>query len=92
MGVVSSRERQVACSRWSDMMAAMTSPACTDVRSNADASRSESELDAPRLGRLGAWLLVASVAMLTSAGLLLWATQGPAVFSEVVLAALAWCF
>jgi hypothetical protein len=37
-------------------------------------------------------LLVASVACLVGAGLLLWSQQGDAVFNDVVLAALAWCF
>jgi hypothetical protein len=46
---------------------------------------------APR-GRLAALLVVGAVAMLAGAGLLLWASQGAAVFNDVVLAALAWCF
>lgn len=47
---------------------------------------------APRLGRWGAVFVGLGVAALAAAGLLLWAAQGPAVFNEVVIAALAWCF
>ncbi len=41
---------------------------------------------------LGLSLLVASVSCLVAAGGLLWWRRGDAVFSDVVLAALAWCF
>ena len=51
-----------------------------------------SDAPAPRLGRAGAILLALAAAALAGAGLLMWAAQGPAVFDEVVLAALAWCF
>ncbi len=37
-------------------------------------------------------LVVAAVTCLVLAGLILWASRGEAVFGEVVLAALAWCF
>ena len=37
-------------------------------------------------------LVVAAVACLMLAGIVLWASRGEAVFGEVVLAALAWCF
>ncbi|WP_043538610.1 hypothetical protein [Salinarimonas rosea] len=43
-------------------------------------------------GRAPAILVSLGVAALAGAGLLMWAAQGPAVFNEVVLAALAWCF
>ena len=47
--------------------------------------------EAPRT--LGPRALVsAAVACLVLAGLLLWASRGDAVFGDVVLAALAWCF
>lgn len=52
----------------------------------------ESPVAAPGPGRLGLALVAAGVIALVGAGLLLWAAQGPAVFTEVVLAALAWCF
>ncbi|MGP9822681.1 hypothetical protein ACTZWW_21865 [Salinarimonas sp. NSM] len=42
--------------------------------------------------RAAATLVALGVAALAGAGLLMWAAQGPAVFNEVVLAALAWCF
>jgi hypothetical protein len=41
---------------------------------------------------LGLSLLVAGAACLVGAGGLLWWRRGDAVFSDVVLAALAWCF
>ncbi|WP_372422217.1 hypothetical protein [Salinarimonas chemoclinalis] len=43
-------------------------------------------------GRAAAVLVALGVVALAGAGLLMWASQGPAVFNEVVLAALAWCF
>jgi hypothetical protein len=45
-----------------------------------------------RNGRAGFVLVVASVVFLVVAGLLLWKRSGDAVFSDLVLAALAWCF
>jgi hypothetical protein len=45
-----------------------------------------------RAGYAGRFLVVAGVACLVAAGLLLWSRQGGAVFSDVVLSALAWCF
>ena len=56
------------------------------------ASLHADEREAFRPSRLGRVLVLASVACLVGAGLLLWARQGDAVFSDVVLAALAWCF
>jgi hypothetical protein len=46
----------------------------------------------PRLGAAGRVLLALSVASVVAAGLLLWNRQGQAVFSDMVLAAFAWCF
>lgn len=57
--------------------------------------------DAPRAGdaaragaRPGVALAAGALAFagLAGAGLLMWAAQGDAVFAQVVLAALAWCF
>jgi hypothetical protein len=45
-----------------------------------------------RNGRAGFVLVAASVALLVAAGLLLWQRNGDAVFADLVLAALAWCF
>jgi hypothetical protein len=40
-----------------------------------------------------AWMLMAAGALsLCAAGLVLWSDRGAAVFSDTVLAALAWCF
>lgn len=50
------------------------------------------ETHAPAPGRLAAVLVGGAVLLLAGAGLLLWASQGAAVFNDVVLAALAWCF
>ena len=49
---------------------------------------------APERRTSRAALLVAAVAALclVGAGLLMWARHGDAVFSDTVLAALAWCF
>ena len=59
-------------------------------------SRSDVHADqAPEGGRTNriAWILVGSgMAFLVAAGLLLWWRYGAAVFSDVVVAALAWCF
>jgi|GEM_PF-3853139 len=47
---------------------------------------------APEVSRAAVGLIALAFAALAGAGLLLWSAQGPAVFNEVVLAALAWCF
>jgi hypothetical protein len=43
-------------------------------------------------GLPGRTLAAAAVGCLLLAGILLWASRGEAIFSDVVLAALAWCF
>lgn len=61
----------------------------------ATGPRAPSEPDAraaPPVPRAAALLAGLAVAALAGAGLLLWSAQGPAVFTDVVLAALAWCF
>jgi hypothetical protein len=45
-----------------------------------------------RLPSTGSVIIGAGILCLVGAGLVLWAHQGDAVFSDVVLAALAWCF
>ncbi|HEX2138062.1 MAG TPA: hypothetical protein VHG30_19585 [Microvirga sp.] len=45
-----------------------------------------------RRGLAGRGLVAAAVVCLVAAGLVLWASRGDAVFADVVLAALAWCF
>lgn len=50
------------------------------------------ELERTRSHRLGLGLIAGSVGLLVAAGLLLWHRHGAAVFSDTVLAALAWCF
>lgn len=47
--------------------------------------------EAPR-SLAGRALVIAAVALLVVAGLFLWGSRGDAVFGDVVLAALAWCF
>ncbi|HEY8566974.1 MAG TPA: hypothetical protein VIL65_15865 [Beijerinckiaceae bacterium] len=42
--------------------------------------------------RLGVVLLIGSVVALVAAGALLWSRHGAAVFSDMVVAAIAWCF
>jgi len=42
--------------------------------------------------RLSRALLGGAIVCLTAAGLLLWSRTGEAVFSDMVLSALAWCF
>ena len=49
-------------------------------------------VDIERTSRSGWTLIAAAVALLVAAGLLLWSRHGAAVFSDTVLAALAWCF
>lgn len=44
------------------------------------------------VSRAAVLLVGLAFAALAGAGLLLWSVQGPAVFNDVVLAALAWCF
>ena len=46
----------------------------------------------PRRGFAARALAAAAVVCLVAAGLLLWGSRGDAVFSDTVLAALAWCF
>ena len=43
-------------------------------------------------GIAGRALVAAAIACLVLAGLLLWGIRGGAVFGDVMLAALAWCF
>jgi hypothetical protein len=43
-------------------------------------------------GFAGRALIGAAVGSLVAAGLLLWGSRGDAVFGDMVLAALAWCF
>ena len=65
-------------------------PATAEWIMNIDADRSEPMPSAPRgAGRV---LALAAVACLVGAGLLLWARSGDAIFSDLVLSALAWCF
>ena len=45
----------------------------------------------PRLGPLGR-LLIGAALLLVVVGGVLWGLRGEAVFSDTVLAALAWCF
>jgi hypothetical protein len=47
---------------------------------------------ARRANRLALAVIAAAVLCLVGAGLLLWSRHGAAVFSDTVLAALAWCF
>ncbi len=47
---------------------------------------------ARRSHRLALAVIAAAVLCLVAAGLLLWARHGAAIFSDTVLAALAWCF
>ena len=46
----------------------------------------------PRPNRAALILTGAAALFLVGAGLLLWSRHGDAVFSDTVLAALAWCF
>jgi hypothetical protein len=55
-------------------------------------SAEQPDLQAARPSRAGLVLVAASVALLVAAGLLLWRRNGDAVFGDLVLAALAWCF
>ncbi len=48
--------------------------------------------DGEASGRTGMVLVAAAVALLVGAGLLLWWRHGDAVFGDMVLAGLAWCF
>ena len=51
------------------------------------------DLEPERRSNRAALLVAAAAALcLAGAGLLLWARHGAAVFSDTVLAALAWCF
>ena len=43
-------------------------------------------------GGAGRVLVAGSVVLLLLAGIVLWASRGPAVFADIVLAAVAWCF
>jgi hypothetical protein len=47
---------------------------------------------ARRSGRAALIVTAAAALCLVGAGLLLWARHGAAVFSDTVIAALAWCF
>lgn len=47
---------------------------------------------APRSWSAGRWLIGLAAAGLLAAGLALWSRHGDAVFTDVILAALAWCF
>jgi hypothetical protein len=45
-----------------------------------------------RSNRVAVAVIAAAVSCLVGAGLLLWSRHGDAIFSDTVLAALAWCF
>src|SRR3954452_22303792 len=60
-----------------------------EERMNAKAERSGSEPSPSPLGRA---LIGAAVGCVVAAGILLWSRHGDAVFSDMVLTALAWCF
>jgi hypothetical protein len=51
-----------------------------------------SRVETQGTGIAGRILVMAGLMCLVAAGLLLWAQQGDSVFSDTVLAALAWCF
>ncbi len=46
----------------------------------------------PRRAMMARALAAAATGCLVAAGILLWSHRGDAVFSDMVLAALAWCF
>jgi hypothetical protein len=60
------------------------------MRADLAAELKTESTDRPR--RLGPALFGAAALLLVAAGFLMWSRYGPAVFSDVVLAALAWCF
>lgn len=65
--------------------------AAGDAQRPADVAGADAAGAGPRPGvALAAGAL--AFAGLAGAGLLMWAAQGDAVFAQVVLAALAWCF
>jgi hypothetical protein len=55
-------------------------------------SGGERSLEATSTGFSSRLLVAGAVGCAVAAGLLLWSRQGDAVFSDMVLAALAWCF
>jgi hypothetical protein len=55
-------------------------------------SRIEANSRPPGDARLGFLLIAAAVACLIAIGGVLWWRQGGAVFNDMVLSALAWCF
>jgi hypothetical protein len=57
----------------------------------SETERSGSD-DERRSGLAGRVLLILSIGSVVAGGLLLWNRQGKAVFSDMVLAAFAWCF
>jgi hypothetical protein len=56
---------------------------------DAEADRS---LDVKRTSLAGQVLIFAAVGCVVAAGLVLWGLRGDAIFSDMVLTALAWCF
>jgi hypothetical protein len=63
----------------------------TRMRSRETSEPGSSETGAWRLAPAAA-LVAAAVLVLIGAGGLLWARQGGAVFTDLMTAALAWCF
>jgi hypothetical protein len=51
-----------------------------------------SGMQVQRTGLVSRALVLGAIACLVGAGLLLWSRQGEAVFGDMVIAALAWCF
>lgn len=58
-------------------------------RSSMPANRNA---EVERTNRVSLVLVALGMALLAAAGLLLWWRYGPAVFGDMVLSALAWCF
>jgi hypothetical protein len=58
---------------------------------SVEARPTEAEGD-HRTSRSGTALWAGAAACLVAAGLVLWAVRGGAIFSEMVLSAVAWCF
>jgi hypothetical protein len=64
----------------------------TEWMMDAEMRPTRSQAVPSRSGAAGLVLAGAAVACLAAGGLLLWGSHGGAVFSEMVLAAVAWCF
>lgn len=59
---------------------------------HADDARAPRDFRQPSAARAVALLLGGLALLVVAAGVVLWSTRGPAIFTDMLSAAVAWCF